>query len=142
MSDKFLSNSDQAGVYYLSASRRCAIEKTAKSLHLKNWHLEITPGQVAGAVLVQIGKILHFPEWYGANFDALRDCLTDPECLPGIGHILTITGGDILQASDPEGFATLLEVLMAAADERCQAGTPLWILLDRPAPGIRSLPKA
>jgi hypothetical protein len=142
MSDKFLSNSNQAGVYYLPASRLGAIEKTAKSLHLKNRHLEITPGQVAGAVLVQIGKILHFPEWYGANFDALRDCLTDPECLPGIGHILTISGSESLRDSDPEGFTTLLEVLVAAADERRQTDTPLWILLDRPAPGIRSLPKA
>ena len=142
MSEKLLSKSDQSGIYYLPASRRGAIEKAAKSLHLKHWHLEITPGLMAGAVLEQIGKILHFPEWYGANFDALHDCLTDPECLPGIGHVLTVSGGDSLRASDPEGFATLLEVLMAAADERRQAGTPLWILLEQPAPGIRSLPTA
>ena len=142
MSEKLLSKSDQSGVYYLPASRRGAIEKAAKSLHLKHWHLEITPGQMAGEVLEQIGKILNFPEWYGANFDALHDCLTDPECLPGTGHILTISGCNGLRSSDPEGFATLLEVFKAATDDLRQTGVALWILLDKPLPGIRSLPAA
>ena len=38
-----------------------------------------------GALLKQLGEALNFPDWYGANFDALHDCLTDPDCLPG-GH--------------------------------------------------------
>ena len=140
MSEKFLSKSDQSGVYYLPASRRGAIEKAARQLHFRHWHLEIAPGEKAGAVLEQIGKVLHFPEWYGTNFDALHDCLTDPESLPGTGHILTINGSDNLRASDPEGYATLLEVFTTAADDLRQTGISLWILLDNPAPGIRSLP--
>ena len=142
MSDQLLSKSEQAGIYYLAATRRNMIENAARQLRFRHWHLEIVPGQMADAVLEQIGKVLHFPEWYGANFDALHDCLTDPECLPGTGHILTISGCSSLRSSDPEGFATLLEVFKAATDDLRQAGVPLWILLDKPLPGIHSLPAA
>ena len=142
MSDQLLSKSEQAGIYYLAATRRTMIENAARQLRFRHWHLEIAPGQMAGAVLEQIGKVLHFPEWYGANFDALHDCLTDPECLPGTGHILTINGCNGLRSRDPEGFATLLEVFKAATDDLRQAGVPLWILLDKPLPGIHSLPAA
>ena len=142
MSDQLLSKSEQAGIYYLAAARRNMIENAARQLQFRHWHLEIPPGQMAGAVLEQIGKVLHFPEWYGANFDALHDCLTDAECLPGTGHILTISGCNGLRSSDPEGFATLLEVFKAATDDLRQAGVPLWILLDKPLPGIHSLPAA
>lgn len=140
MSEQLFNSAERAGIYYLAATRRYMIEKAARPPGFHIWHLEIAPGQMAGAVLEQIGKILRFPEWYGANFDALHDCLTDPQCLPGNGHILTIAGSDNLRTSDPEGFATLLDVFRAAADELRQTGVPLWILLDRTAPGVRSLP--
>jgi RNAse (barnase) inhibitor barstar len=140
MSDTLLNNSDLAGIYSLPPMRRDAIEKSARRLHFKQRHLEIAPGQMAGAVLEQLGKTLHFPAWYGANFDALHDCLTDPECLPGKGHILTISGSNNLRTSDPDGFAILLDVFTAAADERRATAAPLWVLLDTPAPGIATLP--
>ncbi len=140
MSEQLLSNTEQAGIYYLAANRRNMAEQAARQLRFHHWHLEIAPGEMAAAALEQIGKTLHFPDWYGANFDALHDCLTDPQCLPGNGHILTIAGSDNLRTSDPEGFATLLDVFGAAADELRQTGVPLWILLDRAAPGVRSLP--
>lgn len=140
MSDTLLSNAQLAGIYFLPHVRRSTIEKSARQLHFKHRHLEIAPGQMAGAILEQLGKLLHFPTWYGANFDALHDCLTDPECLPGQGHILTISGSNDLHTSDPEGFAILLDVFAAAADERRATATPLWILLDTPVTGIPTLP--
>lgn len=142
MSEKLLANAELAGVYRFPATRRDAIGRSARHNHLRLWHVAIAPGQKSGAVLEAIGQALHFPEWYGANFDALRDCLTDPEVMPGTGHLLIISGGNNLRASDPQGFATLLEVLTTSADERRQAGTPLWILFDEPLAGVAPLPAA
>ena len=84
---------------------------------------------------------MNFPDWYGVNFDALVDCLTEPECLPGKGQVLVVDGAATLRQGDPRAFATLLEVLRAAAGGRRAAGAPLWILLDTHAPGIHSLPE-
>lgn len=139
MGDKLLGNPERAGVYHLPATRRSAVELAARKLHYKYHHLEIHRGMDIDAILARIGEVLHFPDWYGANFDALNDCLTDPEYLPGKGHILTIDGCEQMLASDPVGYATLLEVFTAAIDDLGKTGVPLWVLLDQPAQGIRTL---
>jgi len=38
------------------------------------------------ALLKELGDIFRFPEYYGHNFDALFDCLTDLEWL-GVDHV-------------------------------------------------------
>ena len=141
MSEKFLGKADKAAVYYLPASRRKAIDATAAKLQLRSIPVEISRAASAGEALRRLGEALNFPDWYGANFDALIDCLTDPECLPGKGYVLFVDGAATLRQGDPKAFATLLEVLQAATGERRAAGTPLWILLDTHAPGINSLPE-
>ncbi|MGB4912090.1 MAG: barstar family protein [Candidatus Dechloromonas phosphoritropha] len=141
MSEKFLGKADQAAVYYLPASRRNAIDATAGKLDLRSMPVDLSRAASAGEALRRLGEALNFPDWYGVNFDALVDCLTDPECLPGKGHVLFVDGAATLRQGDPRAFATLLEVLRAAAGERRAAGAPLWILLDTHAPGIHSLPE-
>jgi hypothetical protein len=139
MSDKLLGKPERAGVYHLPAKHRSAVELATRELHYDYHHLEIHQGMSIDAVLARIGEVLHFPDWYGANFDALNDCLADPEGLPGKGHILTIDGCEQILASDPVGYATLLEVFAAAIDDLRKTGVSLWVLLDKPAPGIRTL---
>ena len=141
MSEKFLGKADKAAVYYLPASRRNAIDATARKLQLRPIPVDLSRAASAGEALRRIGEALNFPDWYGANFDALIDCLTDPECLPGKGHVLFVDGAATLRQGDPRAFATLLEVLQAAAGERRAAGSPLWILLDTEAPSVNSLPE-
>lgn len=140
MSEKLLSNAQRAGIYYLPANRRTAVEGTAEKLHFARPHVEITPAMNIAAVLAGIGKALQFPDWYGANFDALHDCLTDPGCLPGKGHVITVSGCEHLLTSAPDEFATLLEVLTAAIDELRETNVPLWVLLDKPILDIPPLP--
>lgn len=140
MSDKLLGNPQSAGIYYLPATRRSAIEQSAGELHYRPWHLEIAPGMNINSVLARIGEVLRFPDWYGANFDALHDCLTDPECLPGKGHVLIFSGCEHLLASAPDDLATLLEVLAAAIDDLRETGVSLWVLLDKKTRGAAKLP--
>ncbi|GAA3669603.1 hypothetical protein GCM10022237_31820 [Nocardioides ginsengisoli] len=59
------------------------------------------------AVLRAIGDALAFPDYYGVNLDALRDCLRD---LPGPTVLLWDAWGGYARA-EPERFAVVAEIL-------------------------------
>lgn len=130
------------GVYYLPKSRLKAVERAAESERLHVLPIEIAPQSSKDQALAEIGSALDFPIWYGANFDALFDCLTDPDWQPAKGHVILIKGISELRTTDPEDFATLIEVFQAAADTRRESGALFWVLLDTPARGIPTLPEA
>ncbi|MGA9395359.1 MAG: barstar family protein [Azonexus sp.] len=142
MSEKFIRRVDQATVYYLPAARREALAAAAKKARLHTALLEIPRNMKSGELLERLGKALHFPDWYGANFDALHDCLTDPDCLPAKGIVLFVDGSANLRDSDPNGLSTLIEVFTAAAIELHRSGTPLWVLFDSETGGLSELPLA
>lgn len=77
-------------------------------------------------LLRQLGKALSFPDWYGANFDALFDCLSDPD-VPARIHL---HGLNTYTQRHPDDFAVLVEVLRAACEARAEAEAPLTVWLD------------
>lgn len=140
-SDTFKTN-DTSGVYHLPPSRRAVTEATVEKERLRVLKAEISPRASKDKALAQLGTDLGFPIWYGANFDALFDCLTDADWQPAKGHVLMIKGAAELRATDPDDFTTLIEVFKAAAEARKESGHLFWILLDSPARGIPTLPEA
>lgn len=87
-------------------------------------------------LLRPLGKALDFPEWYGANLDALFDCLSDPEWLEQ-GGVVRLYGLAGLQRSDPAGWAELLDVFQSACATRAEedSGT-LHLLVDINDPSL------
>ncbi len=87
-------------------------------------------------LLRPLGEALDFPKWYGANLDALFDCLADPDWLEA-GGIVRFYGLSTLVQNDPEGWVDLLEVLRSACEARTDdESSPLTILLDVAEEGI------
>ena len=142
MNETFLKDSKNSGVYFLPLERHGDLPALASSLQIRLFYTDVGGITKIGDVLQQFGKELTFPSWYGENFDALFDCLTDPEWLQGKQHLLLINGLETLRFSDPDDFATLLEVFAAAAETWQSEGMAFWILIDTPAHGIRKFPSA
>ena len=85
------------------------------------------------AALAAIGKAFGFPRWYGANLDALYDCLTDlPETQPAPGYVVLLRG---LGAQVPreglsaEDRALLLDVFRDAAGAFADGTTALRVFV-------------
>ena len=94
--------------------------------------------QTKSEFLRQIGEALDFPDWYGQNFDALADCLTDVD--DGDGTILLWDGWGTLAREEPRAFSVALSVLGTRVN--ADRGGPFAVLLrgDGPdAPGVESL---
>lgn len=142
MNEFFLRDASRVGVFYLPESRSTALEAAAQKSGLELLKADVEQFDESAAVLGELGRALHFPDWYGANFDALHDCLTDPEQEGATGRILRISGLDTLRAASPENFDTLIEVFRSAAEINREAGSILWIVLDTATSGIAPLPDA
>ena len=63
------------------------------------------------AMLAAIAGSLDFPDWFGGNWDALEDCLTDLSWRKGSAHVILFSGA---VAGDDLGI--LLDVLSSAAE--------------------------
>lgn len=66
--------------------------------------------------LAGFAAVLHFPDWYGGNLDALADCLGDLSWLPE--EPVRVRWDDrALAAADPPAHHAVREVLAAAESE-------------------------
>lgn len=142
MNDNFLRESSQAAPYHLPHDRQAAIARQAEAAGLRLLSADLSASQTIADALAELGRVCDFPDWYGANFDALLDCLTDPDGSVATGLVLLISGLDALRKAAPDDLGTLLEVLATACDERRGSASPLWVLLDTLARGIEPLPDA
>ena len=140
MNDQLFENTEESGVYYLLPAHQGSAVDAAQKKGLLVLTVEIAARANKDQALEQLGAALHFPTWYGANFDALFDCLTDPDWQPARGHVIMIKGMIELRATNPDDFATLIEVFEAATEARREAASPFWVLIDTPARGIPVLP--
>lgn len=82
------------------------------------------------ALLAGIASALEFPSWFGGNWDALEDCLTDLSWSKAGGHVLLFEGAAGLPA-DERGI--LLDILASAAESWKERGRPFFavFLADR-----------
>jgi RNAse (barnase) inhibitor barstar len=92
--------------------------------------------------LERIARALDFPDWFGFNWDALRDCLTDLSWHSTEGFVIVLEHADALYASAPEALAIALEVLSDAAADWTERGVPMriYVDLDQARDGMQSEP--
>ena len=86
------------------------------------------------AVLVALGEALGFPDWFGANYDALADSLRD---LSG-PVVLLWDGWGVLARADRRAFDTIVAVLGAHASE---TDVPFAVLLRGEGPEVPGIPE-
>jgi RNAse (barnase) inhibitor barstar len=68
------------------------------------------------ALFVEFAQALEFPDYFGHNWDALEECLTDLEWLPAKGYILLISDAVHVLANDDVEYETFLEILRDAGE--------------------------
>lgn len=71
-----------------------------------------------------------FPDWFGRDWDALGDCLTDLTWqVHGAGHLVVYAGWQALAESDEDAFEVALDVFEEAIDLWRDSDTPMTVLL-------------
>lgn len=79
-----------------------------------------------GGVFESMARALGFPDWFGANWDALEDCLGDLSWRPAEGYVLVLRS-----APAGDALGVLLDVLRSSAEYWAGRGKPFFaVVLD------------
>lgn len=135
-----LQRAENNGVYHLPTSGREAMQRAAEAAGLVFHLVQLDDTEDHEDALTRIGTALKFPEWYGVNFDALYDCLTDLSWQDTGATVIVLTGCDALKATAPEPWETLMNVFGSAAEYWQNEETPFWVFIDMRADGLAYLP--
>ncbi|MBN8280266.1 MAG: barstar family protein [Gammaproteobacteria bacterium] len=124
-----LPQADQAGVFSLPARDVPGLTEVATAAGFAVYRVALGGCSDSGDVLARLGEQLAFPAWYGENWDALADCLSDFSWREAPGYVLVLEQlGDFRAAGDAD-FDTLIEVLSEASASWAVMGIPFWAFL-------------
>jgi RNAse (barnase) inhibitor barstar len=126
--EEILSDAGQAGIYQLPADD-AALEAAAADSDFASWRVDLAGVRGKQELLDAIARDLAFPEWFGSNWDALEDCLTDLAWCVASGYLLILENAAGFAAANPEEFETALEVLDAAAEYWYDEDVPFWVFV-------------
>lgn len=134
-----LADAEQNGAYFVDVRDREALEEIAREIGFAIATVDLAGCDDKDEVLDAFAAGLRFPDWFGRNWDALADCLGDLSWWPAKGYLLLLDHAGAWRDADPDGFATLLDVLADAAAAWSAQRIPFWALLPLSARALDEL---
>jgi RNAse (barnase) inhibitor barstar len=80
-------------------------------------------------MMAALEKGLQLPEHFGANFDALADCLEDGEWVGG-GKVIALTHTNGFRSAHAADWATLDDIFAEAADYWQERHKPFFVFVE------------
>jgi Barstar (barnase inhibitor) len=130
-----LSDATRSGVYRVP--RADEVIDAVRGTRLDLARVDLAGAADKEALLLRVAQALGFPHWFGANWDALEDCLADLAWRAGTGHVILLERHGELPVDD---LGVLIEVLTAAADHWAGRGRPFFAAFIDPE-GVLALPE-
>jgi len=122
-----LQDPSRSGVYRVSR-----VDEVADALKGSNLSLVRVPFADKVQLLKNMASALGFPDWFGHNWDALEDCLTDLSWRDAPGTVL------LIESPRPgDELGVLVDILRSSAESWAGRGKPFFALFVDPQ---RSLP--
>lgn len=92
--------------------------------------------QTKTALHDEVGAALQFPSYYGENWDALDECITDFSWQPAQRYLIVVTGVESLLPADDDSLRIFLEVLVDAAVRWAGRGVSFEVILTGDQAGL------
>ena len=132
-----LTDAAKSGVY--GTARTDEILDATRGSGLKVTRVGLAGATGKDALLARIAQALAFPQWFGGNWDALEDCLTDLSWSKAAGHVLLVEAAAELPA-DERGI--LIDILTSVAAYWAERKRPFFAVFIGGAPPLAELFKS
>jgi RNAse (barnase) inhibitor barstar len=124
------SSFEGSGVYTAGpGTRTSSIKKTAIAVKLDYSEADLTGTADKKALLEKLAHALDFPDYFGMNWDALNDCLTDMGWKPARGYVVVLKKFTEFAGKCPDEAKTAGDIFAAAAKYWKQKAVPFYIIL-------------
>jgi RNAse (barnase) inhibitor barstar len=128
-----LADPTQCGAYYVDLHDRAAMAEAAVLLEFALVAIDFKGCADKADALDRFAEALKFPEWFGDNWDALADCLSDLSWWPAGGYVLLLDHVGDWRERAPADCDVVIDILNEVAEGWAQARTPFWCLMPLPA---------
>ncbi|MDT0444786.1 barstar family protein [Streptomyces johnsoniae] len=133
---RILDGTTPPGVYrWPGAGRGDAAADAVRLAARAHWHAAVLPlADVTDkfSFLDACAEALELPDWFGRNWDALQDCLTDLSWWGAPrGYLLIATGWEVLMRTAPDVGAAARPVVEEAVTHWRTRRIPMTVLLDQ-----------
>lgn len=75
-----------------------------------------------------VSEAFRFPDYFGRNWDALDECLSDMGWFPAAGYLLVLTGTAAFWRKAPATAGKLISAWQFAAEQSRQENTPFHLV--------------
>ena len=121
-----LKEAQQSGIYQF-VRRPEEVEDAAREAGLAVFRIDLHDAHDKKGFLDKIAQALHFPAWFGGNWDALNDCLTDLDWLPSqTGYVLVFENAEHFGSHHKTEFDNAAAVLDAVSEYWRAQSRPFW----------------
>jgi Barstar (barnase inhibitor) len=79
--------------------------------------------------LQKVAEVMRFPDYFGYNWDALDECITDLDWCPAARYILIYDYPEAFSKAEPEQWKVAYDILRSAVEYWQGSDTPLEVLL-------------
>lgn len=138
-----LADPQRNGVYLVDETDLADLEHAARAQAHRVCRIDLAACRGKAPLLERIAAALEFPDTFGANWDALADCLRDLAWLPGTGGIvLLFDHAEALRDAAEQDFDSLCDILQDAGEFWKASATPFFAFLAMPDETLSGPPAA
>ncbi|MEQ1838498.1 MAG: barstar family protein, partial [Candidatus Nitrotoga sp.] len=106
-----LKNINEAGVHQLN----CTVDElraSAAQAQFPLFEVDMAQLQSKGELLTELAQAIHAPDWFGGNWDAMADALSDISWQPAAGYILVLHNSGEQQSLPVTDYSIMQEILL------------------------------
>ncbi len=129
-----------AGVYHEPHGDADELLRAAEGNGFATFRIDLGMVRDKDELLGAIAAAMEFPDWFGRNWDALDDCLTDLSWRPADGYVVMLEHCDGIHGRAESDFVAMMQAFSRTADAWRSEDVPFWCFVDMQADGISWLP--